>query len=69
MTNDLGSHLYNSRLEMIMRFEVDPTLVADAIREGRKLIIEIDPRIGRRMATLGRPSPHFRHVNQQRKSA
>lgn len=53
----------------MIRFEVDPTLVAEAIREGRKLIIEVDPRIGMKRAILGQPSPHFRHVNQQRAAA
>jgi hypothetical protein len=53
----------------MIRFEVDPTLVADAIREGRKLIIEVDPRIGRTRAILSQPSQHFRHVNQQGKAA
>ena len=53
----------------MIRFEVDPTLVADAIREGRKLIIEVDPRTGSTRAILSQPSQHFRHVNQQGKAA
>jgi len=49
----------------MIRFEVDPTLVADALREGRKLIIEVsaDGRI--KKATLGPASPHRRANAQQ----
>lgn len=41
-----------------VKFIIDPTLVAEAVREGRQLIVEIDPRIGRKKVTLGDVSPH-----------
>lgn len=42
----------------MIRFEVDPTLVAEAIREGRKLFIEVDVERKHHRAILGQPSPH-----------
>lgn len=47
----------------MIRFEVDPTLVADAIREGRKLWIEVDVERRHHRAVLGQPSPHKRHAD------
>ncbi len=38
--------------------EIDPTLVAEAIREGRKLFVEVDCARGTVRAVLGQPSPH-----------
>lgn len=42
----------------MIRFEVDPTLVADAIREGRKLFVEVSPDGHIKRAKLGQLSPH-----------
>jgi hypothetical protein len=39
-----------------LSFEVDPSLVAEALSQGRKLWIEIYP-TGHRKAILGEPSP------------
>lgn len=52
----------------MIRFEVDPTLVAEAIREGRKLWIEVRSPSHYR-ATLGEPSPHRRHADAIAKAA
>lgn len=45
----------------MIRFEVDPTLVADAIRDGRKLWVEVDSPT-RYRAILGQPTPHKRRL-------
>ena len=47
-----------------MTFEIDPTLVADAIREGRKLNVEIRRFSGRLYprVTLGAVSPYVQPV-------
>ncbi len=42
----------------MITFEVDPTLVANAIREGRKLLITVSPDGKIKRATLGQLSPH-----------
>lgn len=50
---------------MMRRFEIDPTIVADALREGRKLIVEIDPSVNRyAKVTLGDVSPYFKQAKQ-----
>lgn len=48
-----------------MTFEIDPTLVADAIREGRKLTVEIRQFGGRLYpkVKLGQPSPYTRKAD------
>jgi len=45
-----------------MTFDIDPTLVADAIREGRKLTVVIRQFNGKLYpkVTLGQPSPYPR---------
>lgn len=42
----------------LMVFEIDPNLVASAIRDGRKLFVEIKGTSVR--VTLGDPSPHVK---------
>ena len=46
----------------MIRFEVDPTLVAEAIREGRKLLVEVSPDGRIKRAVLGQPSPYRKVV-------
>jgi hypothetical protein len=43
------------------RFEVDPTLVADALAQGRKLVVEVYSERHYRV-TLGEMSPHRQPV-------
>jgi len=42
----------------MIRFEVDPTLVADALSQGCKLVIEVSPDGRTKRASLGQPSPY-----------
>ena len=48
----------------MIRFEVDPNLVADALREGRKLVVEVYQTRGGtwKKVTLGERSPHAQPV-------
>jgi hypothetical protein len=49
-----------------MTFEIDPTLVRDAIMQGRKLVVRVDLATGHRRVTLGGISPHDRTAKEAR---
>ena len=54
----------------MIRFEVDPSLVADALAEGRKLIVTIGgDRHQYRRVTLGDPSPHRQPIAIAKRAA